>query len=43
LCSITVQDACVGDKIFSQHNNRGILDAGDIESMSFIEALGQFS
>jgi len=32
-----------GDKIFSPHNNRGILDAGDIESMPFIEALGQFS
>jgi len=30
-----------GDKIFSPHN-RGILDAGDIESMPFIEALGQF-
>jgi CTP synthase len=38
-----VQDACVGDKIFSQHNNREIPDAGDIESMPFIEALGQFS
>jgi hypothetical protein len=38
-----VQDAHVGDKIFSQHNNSGILNAGDIESMPFIEALGQFS
>ncbi|XP_039799769.1 CTP synthase-like isoform X1 [Panicum virgatum] len=33
----------IGDKIFSPHNNSGILDAGDIESMPFIEALGQFS
>jgi len=29
--------------IFSPHNDSGILDAGDIESMPFIEALGQFS
>jgi CTP synthase (UTP-ammonia lyase) len=29
--------------IFSPHNDNGILDAGDIESMPFIEALGQFS
>ncbi|XP_062206371.1 uncharacterized protein LOC133908389 isoform X2 [Phragmites australis] len=33
----------IGDKIFSSHNDSGILDAGDIESMPFIEALGQFS
>ncbi|XP_039851593.1 CTP synthase-like isoform X3 [Panicum virgatum] len=33
----------IGDKIFSPHNDSGILDAGDIESMPFIEALGQFS
>nr|CAB3464402.1 unnamed protein product [Digitaria exilis] len=33
----------IGDKIFLPHNNSGILDAGDIESMPFIEALGQFS
>jgi CTP synthase len=33
----------IGDKIFSPHNHSGILDAGDIESMPFIEALGQFS
>jgi len=32
-----------GDKIFSPHNNSGILDAGDIESMPFIEALDHFS
>ena len=31
------------DKIFSPHNDSGNLDAGDIESMPFIEALGQFS
>jgi len=31
-----------GSMILSRHNN-GILDAGDIESMPFIEALGQFS
>jgi CTP synthase len=35
--------AAAGDKIFSSHNDSGILDAGDIESMPFIEALGQFS
>jgi hypothetical protein len=35
--------AGAGDKIFSPHNDSGILDAGDIESMPFIEALGQFS
>ncbi|GJM89806.1 hypothetical protein PR202_ga06027 [Eleusine coracana subsp. coracana] len=35
--------ASVEDEIFSPHNNCGILDAGDIESMPFIEALGQFS
>lgn len=29
--------------MFSRHNENGILDAGDIESMPFIEALGQFS
>ncbi|RWV91726.1 hypothetical protein GW17_00045963 [Ensete ventricosum] len=29
--------------IFSRHNDSGILDAGDIESMPFLEALGQFS
>ncbi|XP_008798433.1 CTP synthase isoform X2 [Phoenix dactylifera] len=33
----------IGATIFSRHNNNGILDAGDIESMPFIEALGQFS
>ncbi|CAL4955387.1 unnamed protein product [Urochloa decumbens] len=33
----------IGDKIFLPHNDSGILDAGDIESMPFIEALGQFS
>jgi len=35
--------AGAGDKIFLPHNDSGILDAGDIESMPFIEALGQFS
>ncbi|CAL9765315.1 unnamed protein product [Musa acuminata subsp. burmannicoides] len=33
----------IGATIFSGHNDSGILDAGDIESMPFIEALGQFS
>ncbi|CAD5192397.1 unnamed protein product [Musa acuminata subsp. malaccensis] len=33
----------IGTTIFSRHNDSGILDAGDIESMPFIEALGQFS
>ncbi|XP_039122444.1 CTP synthase-like isoform X1 [Dioscorea cayenensis subsp. rotundata] len=33
----------IGDMMFSRHNENGILDAGDIESMPFIEALGQFS
>lgn len=31
------------ETIFLLHNDSGILDAGDIESMPFIEALGQFS
>jgi CTP synthase (UTP-ammonia lyase) len=31
------------ETICSPHNDSGILDAGDIESMPFIEALGQFS
>jgi CTP synthase len=29
--------------MFLPHNDSDILDAGDIESMPFIEALGQFS
>lgn len=29
--------------MFLLHNNSVIVDAGDIESMPFIEALGQFS
>ncbi|CAL9123940.1 unnamed protein product [Musa textilis] len=33
----------IGATIFLGHNDSGILDAGDIESMPFIEALGQFS
>ncbi|XP_072993045.1 uncharacterized protein [Typha latifolia] len=33
----------IGATFFSPHNDNGILDAGDIESMPFIEALGQFS
>jgi CTP synthase len=42
-CSHSCKYSGAGDKIFSPHNNSGILDAGDIESMPFIEALGQFS
>ncbi|WOK95752.1 CTP synthase isoform X1 [Canna indica] len=33
----------IGDTTFSGHNDSGILDAGDLESMPYIEALGQFS
>ncbi|XP_073115047.1 uncharacterized protein [Elaeis guineensis] len=33
----------IGATIYSRNNDNGILDAGDIESMPFIEALGQFS
>jgi CTP synthase len=32
-----------GAKIFSPHNDSGILNVGDIELMSLIEASGQFS
>jgi len=42
-CSHTCKYSGAGDKIFLPHNDSGILDAGDIESMPFIEALGQFS
>ena len=42
-CSHSCKYSGAGDKIFLPHNNSGILDAGDIESMPFIEALGQFS
>ncbi|XP_038987138.1 CTP synthase-like isoform X3 [Phoenix dactylifera] len=33
----------IGATVYSKNNGNGILDAGDIESMPFIEALGQFS
>ncbi|XP_020098859.1 CTP synthase-like isoform X1 [Ananas comosus] len=33
----------IGATFFSRHNDSGMFDAGDIESMPFIEALGQFS
>ncbi|KAG6507611.1 hypothetical protein ZIOFF_032961 [Zingiber officinale] len=33
----------IGATIFSRHNESSILDAGDIESMPFIEAMSQFS
>ncbi|KAG0454855.1 hypothetical protein HPP92_024147 [Vanilla planifolia] len=33
----------IGNTVLLWHNENGILDAGDIESMPFIEALGQFS